>query len=439
MSEQNLLEPSARLRCIGTLLSVFSLTLLPGGPARAAEGRTVVGKNASQAGAVVAREAGGKEWRALAADAPVHSGDLLVALPGAALVGPKGAVRLALVSDLAQVSPFPVVENAVVLHDNPAVDLDFTLDRGRVDIANAKAQGHARVRVHFRKEVWELTLAEPGTAVALELYGRWPPGIPANPKPQPNSAPDAELAVLVLKGHIHLKAGATEHALQAPPGPAYIQWDSTSGASAGPGRLEKLPTWADPEAVGEDPARVKALRAALARVQKRLATQPVESALTEALNAADPLERRVAVFILGALDFPERVIDALNDAKHADVRESAIPALRHWIGRGAGQDMKIYNMLSERQKLSPRQAEIVVQLLHSPDQRQRSQPELYETLIASLQSSQLAIRELAHWHLIRLAPAGKNIAFDAAGPAAQREAAVKQWQQLIPEGKLPPR
>jgi hypothetical protein len=438
MSEHSILEEAAPRRRLGTVLSVCSLVLLASGPVRAAEGRTAVGKNASPAGAVVAREAGGKGWQALAPDAPVHSGDLLVGLPGAVLVGPKGAVRLRMVSDLGRVSPFPVVENAVVLHDNPSADLAFTLDRGRVDVINARDKGPAKVRVRFRKEDWDLTLTEPGTAVALELYSRWPAGIPSNPKPQPDSAPYAGLVLLVLKGQVELKVGSTEYGLQAPPGPASFRWDSISGAGPGPERLEKLPEWADPEALGDDPARVKAVRAALDRIEKRVAREPAETALTESLAANDPAERRAAVYCLGALDYLDRVLDALADAKHADVRESAVLALRHWIGRGPGQDLKVYNALTERHKLTPRQAEIVLQLLHSPDEDQRREPALYERLIAGLRSSQLPIRELAYWHLTRLAPAGKKIGYDAAAPEVQRKAAVEQWQKLIPEGKLPP-
>jgi hypothetical protein len=436
MSKLSILERTLRRRRLGTVLAVCGLVVLSAGHARAADG-AAVGKNASTAGAVVVRQAGGKEWKTLAPDAVVHSGDLVVGLPGAALVAGKGAVRLSLVSDLGHLSPVPVIENAIVLHDAPGVDLDFTLDRGRVDVANARQQGPAKVRVHFRKEAWDLTLAEPGTAVALELYGRWPPGIPKDPKPQPNSAPDAECVLLVLKGQVDLKAGSTEYALHAPPGPALFQWDTTSGAAAGPRRLEKLPEWADPRAVGADAARVQAVRTALARIQKRLASEPVVTALTETLAANDPAERRAAVYCFGGLDLLDRVLDALSDARHADVRESAVLALRHWIGRAPGQEAKLHDLLVERHKLSPRQAEIVVQLLHSPDEQQRSRPELYETLIAGLQSRQLAIRELAYWHLSRLAPAGKKIGYDAAAPEAQRQAAVERWKKLIPEGKLP--
>jgi hypothetical protein len=83
------------------------------------------------------------------------------------------------------------------------------------------------------------------------------------------------------------------------------------------------------------------------------------------------------------------------------------------------------------------QAETVMQLLHSPFAAE--QPETYETLIAYLQHSQAAVRELARWHLYRLAPSGRDIKYDAAAPDAERAKAVEEWKKLIPRGQLPPK
>jgi len=78
----------------------------------------------------------------------------------------------------------------------------------------------------------------------------------------------------------------------------------------------------------------------------------------------------------------------------------------------------------------------VLELLHSPFHKDR--PETYQTLIEYLRSDRLPVRELARWHLDRLAPAGRSIAFDAAAPAEERAQAVKKWKELVPEGQLPP-
>ena len=49
------------------------------------------------------------------------------------------------------VSPFPVIETAFVLHEaSSGVDLDVTLDRGRIELTNLKKQGTARVHLTIR-------------------------------------------------------------------------------------------------------------------------------------------------------------------------------------------------------------------------------------------------------------------------------------------------
>ena len=66
------------------------------------------------------------------------------------------------------------------------------------------------------------------------------------------------------------------------------------------------------------------------------------------------------VYSFGAVDDVPRLLDALGDPKHPDVREAAVEALRAWIGRGPGFDMKLYTFLVEQRKFSAGQAEIVM-------------------------------------------------------------------------------
>src|SRR5205823_4012654 len=124
---------------------------------------------------------------------------------------------------------------------NAQADLDFTLDRGRVDIINQKKEGPARVLCRFRGEVWELTLAAPGTRVSVEVYGRWARGAPFKLDPGPADVPLADLILLVLKGEADVKVGGARHALTVPPGPALLSWGSETGLSPSPQRLDQLP------------------------------------------------------------------------------------------------------------------------------------------------------------------------------------------------------
>jgi hypothetical protein len=420
------------------LLFALVLLLVPSAPADDKE-RVAVGKHVSATGMLLAREAG-KAWQVVKQGADVFSGDMLVGLPGAVIDSKNGGARLTLLSDLDGTSPFPVLEAAVVLHASTANDLDFTLDRGRVELGNRKAKGTAKVGARVRKETWELTLGEAGSRIGLEMYGRWPKGIFFSKDGK--EEPTAELVLIVLKGSVDVKLGTRQLGMSAPPGPAYFHWDSGAGADAGPQRLEKLPIWADPDAKPSPDAKERAAR--LEKFQKELAGKAPEAVIAGLLKSKNAGDLRVGAIALGATDNLAGLHDALNSTDSAELRDNAVMALRHWIGRKASQDLALYNLLVNEKKYPPAQAMIVLRLLHSFGEADTGRPETYEALIAYLTHDRLAIRELARWQLYRLVPATKDvpstmkaIPYDAAAPVKDREAAQEKWRKLVPEGKLP--
>ena len=138
--------------------------------------------------------------------------------------------------------------------------------------------------------------------------------------------------------------------------------------------------------------------------------------------------------MLGATDDLQRLGDVLRDTKHQDVWDAAIIAVRHWIGRGPGQDQRLYNGLIAR-KYSPREAKAMLELLHSFGDELLARPETYQMLINYLGSERTSLRELAYWHLSRLVPGGKALGYDPLAPKEQRDAAIKEWRKL----ELPPK
>src|SRR5262249_44059113 len=203
----------------------------------------------------------------------------------------------------------------------------------------------------------------------------------------------------------------------------------------GPQRLEKVPGWAEITAKPSPAAKEKQER--LDRVRKSLAAEPPEKVIAGLLKSKDAGDRRMAAIALGATDDLPGLADALHNTEHADVRENVIMVVRHWLGRGPGQDLKFYNFLVNERKYTPAHAEIALRLLHSFGDADLAKPETYEALIAYLMHERLGIREMAKWQLYRLVPAGKDIAYDAAAPEKDRRAAQEKWKKLIPDGKLP--
>ncbi len=409
------------------------------------EPRVVVAASLAPAGTLLHRASPEDAWQAVEPKSDIHSRDLLLAMPLArtSLRSKNEAVELTFWGNLPQLSPLPILESAVVLHEPKSVDLDVTPDRGRIVLKNVRAKGAATVRVRLANGDWELALVEPGTEIALELFGRWPRGVAFNTDPKSKESPTRDLVLLVLKGSATLKAGAREHNLTAPPGPAFFHWDSVAGNDPGPQRRESVPEWSTKKALESEPARRAGV--ILQGVAKKIADKkPAPEVIAALMSEADEVSdaevaavmRRASVYGSAALDNVSFVVDALGN-RSADVRDTAVQALRHWIGRAPGQDLKLYDALQKDKKYPAGQAEIVLDLLHSYSQTDLERPETFETLIAYLRHDKPAIRQLAAWHLYRLAPVGKPIAYDPTGTAESRETAYKKWKDLIPTGQLP--
>jgi hypothetical protein len=399
--------------------------------------RPVVAMCATATGTMLRRENQEKPWEIVNQHQGLAAGDMVLGLPEARLDSKNGAVGLVFLTDLNRQSPYPVIECAVRLAEAANTDLAVTLDRGRMDLINEKKEGSATVRVRVRDVSWTLVLEEPGASVALELYGRWPQGAMFTKNPGPKDVPTADLIILVLKGRATLKHENFEHALRAPPGPAMMDWDSLTGEDPTPHRLDKLPEWATPEA-GQSP-QAKERRATLAKFHKVVLTKGLDAAVEQFLNSDDERERRLAIIVLGAIDDIKRLGQAMREAKHRDVWENGVLVLRHWIGRGPGQDQILYKALLNSGRFTPVEAETVMQLLHSFGEDDLARPETYETLIDYLDHKNLAIRGLAAWHLCRLVPAGQKIDYNPLDPPDKRAAAIQEWKKLLPAGQLPPR
>jgi hypothetical protein len=161
--------------------------------------------------------------------------------------------------------------------------------------------------------------------------------------------------------------------------------------------------------------------------------------IDDLLKSDDAYKRKLGIMAAAALDDLDCLGKALREAKSPDVWENGVLSLRAWIGRGPGQDQILYKGLLEKTKLTPVQAETVMQLLHSFSDEDLDNPALYQTLIDYLGHDQLAIRGLAHWHLYRLVPAGQEFGYNPLAAKEERDKAIAKWKKLIPEGKMPPK
>jgi hypothetical protein len=424
-------------RC-GLVVGIMgAIGALAAAPPTSPSGSAVFGTSGSEDARMLRRDATDKAWQVVKQGEKLHGGDTILGMSGAVILSKNKAVELTLLTDLLGRSPFPIIESVVILPSKPQpVDMDVILDRGRINLTNIREKGPAHVRVTVQGNVWDLTLETPQSRVAMEIFGRWATGVPFKLNPGPKDVPAANLILLVLNGEVTVKQGNTQFAMHAPPGPAILEWDNGGGIDPGPRKLESLPDWAGrpkPSAEGEK------LIAVRKKLRDALAAKPVGEVLDEFVNSDDALERRFGVLAMGATDDLARLGNALRNAKHSDVWDSAVQALRHWIGRGPGQDQKLYHGLVDVKKVSPVEAETIVSLLHSFGENDLARPETYELLIGYLKCPRLGVRGLALWHLSRLYPPGKDFGFDPLAPQDARDKAVKKWQDLLKKGELPPK
>src|SRR5262249_21315856 len=143
----------------------------------------------------------------------------------------------------------------------------------------------------------------------------------------------------------------------------------------------------------------------------RFTGQDPSAAAADLLKSDDALSRRVAVTTFGAVGDLSHLLAALGDS-HADARDQSILVLRAWMGQAPGH-LKSLRAAMLKHKYTLPELKETMHLLIGFDESERDRPAVYELLINLLDSKHLGVRELAHWHLVRLAPAGRDIAFDA--------------------------
>jgi hypothetical protein len=370
-------------------------------------------------------------WLPLRPEGKVSTGVTLVSLPGyRGTLALDGGVKLTLWGNLPEFSAFPpVLESAVMLNAAPAgFDLDLTLERGRVHLANTKPADAARVQIRFLREVWQLTLPEPGAEAAVELWT-----LPAGPATGP--APVLCLG-LFTKGKARLQAGAKVLELADR---SRVTWVHGSGAAPQVEVLPELPEWWT-----KPPDRGKPLVAdALLTLSDwaghlNRSTEVIDTLLTRVRESNDSTLRVVGLLFLAALDGAPFLVDFLEDRQHAEVRGTARHAVQAWLGRRPENGAELQRLLQEKRGLAREKAALVCKLLQPLPAYDLARAETYQELIGRLDHENLLVRDLAFWHLANLVEEGpRKIAYDPAQNAEQRRPAVEQWRKLVPPGVVP--
>lgn len=400
--------------------------------------RKVVGTIVSKDAVLLTRAAEGP-WARIAPEAKVGTAVTLLTLPGyhTELKLDSGAT-LSCWGNLPDGLPGGLLDCQATLHAPRAgVDLDLTVDRGRIYLTGAKKP--LAVRLRFAGEIWDLILADDTTEIVFEVSSTYS-GQPFQ-RDGKGESPVVQAQLGVITGKVAAQVDARKFELVAPPGPAGLAWENKKAG------LVAVEYMSLPAAWGKQPVRSPsrdrqneidtALRNLFARISAP--NKPVELAIGELAEGGSRTGRVLALLSSSALGSWAPVLDALENAQDQDLRQAAILALQALIARQPAFDAQIAEQLQGKLGYSDRQADDAMLLLHGYPEAAKTEAATFDSLFVLLRNERVGLRELAAWRLLQLDPELTNRArFHAGDEEPQRERAIGEWRKRIPEGKLPP-
>ncbi len=373
------------------------------------------------------RQVSDKDWRLVRPKARINTVERLVTLPGyRSELKLDNGIALEMVGNLsANQPPDHVLETVLQIHANPDVDLDLTLDRGRL-VLTGKPDKPSLIRVRFHDrvlgpeaqahdQVWDLRL-KPRSMVALEVTrritranGTWEPRV--------------TVSLTNLDAELELRIGS---APQAIPPNQLVFWDTELDAEHLVLPRPNPDAWiTKKEPIPEE------IRTATTLVARRLVDKLdqaeqempwIKAALEEAvvLDRSRPTERRLGLYGLAAINHLGPVLASLQNPDR-EVRRAAMDTLHHWLGRRANQHQALRPWLG-LQGYSEEDAEAMLLLLRGFARADKTT--LNQLLDYLGHKKNLAIRELAWSDLQELAPAAREVRYDPAGTTEVREAGI---------------
>jgi len=312
-------------------------------------------------------------------------------------------------------------------------DAAFEIRRGRVVIRSASGKAAAKpdnrraaLAIIIRNRNWRLTFV-PGTVCGVEVT----PGEPEAPG-QIFTDSGYTGGLYVLSGSVRLTddKGRTETITAK-------NWRSLSPTSSGatdkvadgdavPGGASSrppllvIPEWISPDSVSS--SRLSRRYATL--FEKRFdADEQVSHSMLPVIKDHRPRLSELAVKCLALIEDYASLVTALSEAPHEEARRAAIAGLRTWLPTAAENGKVLTAQLKET--VEPENVQPIDRLLWGFGKKDARNRETSLQLIRWLGSSDIAVRELAFYHIYRLT--GRKYDYRPNLPPIQRNAAISRW------------
>lgn len=299
--------------------------------------------------------------------------------------------------------------------------LTMEIDRGRVAFRRPPAgepQEPVSIGLRLRGQLANLTFTEPGCQCGVEVGQRAPQGR----RPDP--------LLLVPEGGLHVISGSVS-----------LSWNrgvaETIGADVGwaawpvppnplkVGPIRAIPGWLAPEGAPQTAADRKWVQS----YEKEFAiNQPVSMSIPALVSDRRENISALATYTLGLVDEVPLVVKALQ-SEHEKTRQAAIWSLRGWLPSGPNNT----DLLSQEvSRIFPDEdLTDIVKLLWGYSREDARDPGISSKLIELMNHKEIAIRELAFFHVSHLTTRTNAHGYRPNLADSPRQAALNGWRNML--------
>jgi hypothetical protein len=284
----------------------------------------------------------------------------------------------------------------------------------------APADEPVSMQIVARGQTCAVQLLEPGTTVGIEVIPLLPTG-----EGDDRGAKWCNGGIAVTAGAATVTVGEQEPVDLSPE----VGWLKFATGPAGPPQephpLVSLPNWLDLEA----PSASAIVRRYAALYEDEFTQdQPIAQSIRPVIKDRRPPLSELATQTLALTGGYPGLVDALS-APHEESRLAAIAGLQSWLPLAPENAEGLQAELQNRFRAEEAQA--IYRLLWGYSGEDARNPVVAEDLINWMGHNEIAIRELAFFHVLRLT--GRRYDYRPNDPAPNRAVAIDRWRTYLSE------